>query len=214
MNLTQKILDYSLHYFDIAGIYHISTSGSCLILGLESKLQRNLDDFYITNNRLVMRGFAEYVKPALDSIVTRLKESGIEAEPIGKYGYSSRYASSGTTTFINLKNVAIKAGLGKRGKSTVVINPVFGSRLRFSALKLETPLETNKDDPDEESPFCKDCSICIDECPVNILEPYRMGDDTKCLSNITHNAAVIKDKKVILCDICLNKCPANQIELK
>jgi epoxyqueuosine reductase QueG len=210
MNLTKKILDYALNCFNVAGAYPISTAESYLILGLESTPQRNLDEFEKINNRLVMKGITEYIQPRLEIIINRLKESGILAEPIGKYGYASHYASLGTINLISLKHFAIKVGLGKRGKNTVVLNSTFGSRLRFAALKVDVLFETTKDNLDEESPFCRDCSICIDECPVNILEPYRMIDDTKCLSNITNNATVIKDKKLIMCDICLKKCPVNQ----
>jgi ferredoxin len=212
MTIEDKILDCSLNHFDVAGISPISNIESCLILGLESTSQRNLDEFEKFNKRLILRGFAQYIQPGLETIMTALKELGILAKPIGKYGYSSMRASSGANNFINMKNTTIKAGLGKRGKNTVVINPIFGPRLRFAALKLDTFLEVNKELSDEESPFCKDCSICIQECPVNVLEPYRMKDATKCLSNITNDGATIKDKKVILCDICLKKCPANKLE--
>jgi len=207
MNLTEEILDVALTYFDVAGVYRMSTIESALILGLESIPRRNLDDFEKINNILVMKGFAEYVQPGLEAIINRLKELDISAEVIGKYGYTLK----GATDFINYKQAAIKAGLGKRGKNTVVLNLVFGSRLRFAALKLDTVLETTIDNPDEESPFCKDCSICIDECPVRILEPYRMLDATKRLANTTNNLALIRDKQVILCDLCLNKCPANEV---
>jgi ferredoxin len=207
MNLTEQILSYARTYFNVAGVYRISTTGSALILGLESTPQRNLDEFRHTGNKLFLRGFAEYVQPGLESILNRLEEEGIAAKAIGQFGY----VSQGTVDFISYKNAIIKAGLGKRGKNTVVLNPVFGSRLRFAALKLDTLLDTTKDNPDAESPFCQDCSICIDECPVNILEPYRMLDATKCLSNVT---SIVKGKQVIMCDICLKKCPANQVGIK
>lgn len=212
MAIENKILDCSLSYFDVAGLSSISNLESCLILGLESKEQRDLDDFRKINQGLIQQGFAKYIQPRLESIVSALKELGILAKPIGKYGYSSIRASSTANNFINMKHTAIKAGLGKRGKNTVVINPIFGSRLRFAALKLDTFLEASEDLSDEESPFCKDCSICIEECPVTVLEPYRMIDAPKCLSNITNDMAILKDQKVILCDICLKKCPANKVE--
>jgi ferredoxin len=208
MNLTEQILDYSLTYFDDAGVQPISATESALILGLESTLQYNLDNFRKINNRLIIKGFAAYVQPSLESIIIRLEELGILARPIGKYGY----VLNGAAEFINYKNIAIKAGLGKRGKNTVVLNSLFGSRLRFAALKLDTLLETTKDNLDDESPFCKDCSICIDVCPVNVLEPYQMINSNKCLSNT--NVAAINIEKVTMCDICLKKCPANKIGIK
>jgi epoxyqueuosine reductase QueG len=210
MNLVEQILGYSLIYFDAASIYPISTNESVLIIGLESTPQRNLDDFRKTNNRLLLKGFSEYIQPGLVSIINRLKESGIAAKTIGQYGY----ALKGRVDFINYKNIAIKTGLGKRGKNTLVLNPVFGSRLRFAALKMGIQMEDTKDCLEEESPSCRDCSICIDECPINVLEPYRMIDFSKCLSNTKRNLAVIDIEEVIMCDICLKKCPANQVGIK
>ena len=207
MNLTEKILSYALTYFDVAGVYNPLNSKSVLMLGLESTSQRNLDEFEKIDDRLHMTGFAKYVQPGLTLILNGLKEKGVIASVIGKYGYALR----GSIDFINYKHAAVKAGLGKRGKNTLVINPVFGSRLRFAALKLDALLEAAEDNPDEESPFCRGCSICIDECPVNILEPHRMLDTTKCLSNITGNVASTKGKRVVMCDICLNRCPANRL---
>ena len=210
MNLTEQLLGYALTYFDVAGVYHISNIESALILGLESTPKRNLDEFRKIDSKLYLAGFAEYVQPGLELMLSRLKEKGVTANVIGEYGYTLQ----GSTDFISYKQAAIKAGLGKRGKNTLVINPVFGSRLRFAALKLNTLLETTEDNPDEESPFCQACSMCINECPVDVLEPYRMLDTTKCLSNIRGNVAPIKDKQVVMCDICLKKCPANYVGMK
>jgi ferredoxin len=210
VSLTEKILGCALTYFDVAGFCSLSYDESALILGLESTTQRNLDEFDKTDVKLFMTGFARYVGPGLDLIIDRLRDEGVTASSIGKYGYTLR----GSTNFIDYKQAAIKAGLGKRGKNTLVISPVFGSRLRFAALKLNTLIENIEDNPDKESPFCQGCSICIDECPIDILEPYRMLDTTRCLSNITGNVASVKDNRVIMCDICINRCPANRVGMK
>ena len=164
MNLTERILSYAHTYFDVAGLYRLSTIENALILGLESTPQRNLDHFEKINDGLFMMGFKQYVQPGLQSIITKLGDEGILTKPIGKYGYISKRADD----FINYKNAAIKAGLGKRGKNTIVINPVFGTRLRFAALKIDAFVETTEDNTDEGSPFCQTCSICINECPVSI----------------------------------------------
>ena len=210
MNVTERILSYAHTYFDVAGLYRFSATESALILGLESTPQRNLDDFKKTNGGLFMKGFKQYVQPGLQSITTKLGDEGILAKPIGKYGYTSKWADD----FINYKNAAIKAGLGKRGKNTIVINPVFGTRLRFAALKIDTFVETTEDNTDEGSPFCQTCSVCINECPVRILEPYQMLDAPKCLANSRNNLAAMNGRRVILCDICLAKCPANEVGVK
>jgi epoxyqueuosine reductase QueG len=98
--------------------------------------------------------------------------------------------------------------LGKRGKSTVVLHPGYGSRLRFMAIKADAPLELITDSAftEEENPVCNGCSICIDICPTKALEAYRMPDPSLCLSNIT---PLTEDGRSILCDKCLYLCPTN-----
>ena len=207
MNVTERILSCAHTYFDVAGLYRLSATENALILGLESTPQRDLDDFKKINDGLFMRGFKQYVQPCLQSIIARLGSEGILAKPIGKYGYTSK----GADDFINYKNAAIKAGLGKRGKNTILINPVFGTRLRFAALRIDAFVETTEDNADEGSSFCQTCSICINECPVSILKPYQMFDAPKCLANSKNNLAAINGRRVVLCDICLAKCPANEV---
>ncbi len=210
MSLTEIILDHALNFFDVASGYPISMNESLLILGLESTPQRDLDYFEKFNNRLIMKGFKTHVKSKLEGIINRASELGISTKLVGKYGYVLK----GSSDFINYKTMAIRTGLGKRGKNSAIINHAFGSRLRFAVLKLTTLLENHKDYIEKKSSFCKDCSICIDECPEQILKPYRMTDATKCLSNISNNPAVMEGKPVSMCDICLKRCPANKIGVK
>ncbi|MFO8143657.1 MAG: hypothetical protein R6T78_03160 [Dehalococcoidales bacterium] len=209
MKSREEITECAREYFDVAGIYNVHDGKSTLILGLETRPERNLDEFGKTDRGIELPGFAKYVQPGLDQVVKNLEKLGIAASILGKYGYAHR----GEADFFNYKTAAIKAGLGKRGKNTLVINPVFGSRLRFAALRLNTILETGPDESDEESPLCRGCSICIDECPLSILKPYRLIDTAECLSNIVGDVAEVEDNRFVLCDICLQRCPANSIGL-
>jgi ferredoxin len=58
---------------------------------------------------------------------------------------------------------------------------------------------------DEASPLCDGCSICLDVCPVKILEPYRLTDISSCLSNISR---LNHEGRSILCDECVKLWPA------
>jgi epoxyqueuosine reductase QueG len=147
-----------------------------------------------------MYGFEKHAAPRLESLLEYIRSGGFSAEPIGRYGYPLKGE-------INLKEAAIRTGLGMRGKNTVVLHPEYGPRLRFMAVRTDAPLESlvGTEQADEESPFCRECSICIDECPINALEPYRMPDPSICLSNITPKT---EEGRSILCDICLYRCPA------
>jgi len=203
MTVASQIVEKAGSLFDVVGVSRLSRGESLLILGLESTPERNLDEFGHVGGNFQMHGFEKHVKPRLESLLNFIHGRGFSAEPVGRYGYPLRGE-------VNLKREAIRLGLGKRGKSTVVLHPKYGPRLRFMAVRTDAPLEpVSSVQADEENPVCRQCSICIDACPVNALEPYRMPDASICLSNIT---PVTEDGRSILCDICLHLCPAGKEE--
>ena len=204
MKTAQRIFGYAAYLFDVVGCSRrLSNGENLLILGLESTQERNLDEFGRQGNLFQMHGFRKHIGPRLQSLLGFINQQGFGAEAIGRYGYPL----DGT---INLKEEAIRAGLGKRGKSTVVLHPQYGHRLRFAAMKTDALLELTMNPvlAEEKSPFCSSCSICIDVCPNKALQPYRMTDASLCLSN----TSVMSEEhgRLVLCDKCLKLCPAGK----
>jgi len=201
---TEQIVEYAGSLFDVAGVFKSADSESILILGLESTPERNLDEFGHIEGRFQMYGFEKHAGPLLESLLGFIQSKGHSAELVGRYGYP-------LFGEMNLKELAIKLGLGKRGKSTVVLHPKYGPRLRFMAVRTNAPIEpTAVSIPiDEENPACRQCSICIDICPVNVLIPYSMPDTSICLSNVT---LIDKEGRSVLCDLCLLQCPEAEVK--
>jgi epoxyqueuosine reductase QueG len=202
MSMGRKIVDYAATLFDVVGTVRSAGQGELLILGLESTPERNLDDFERRDGETQLTGFEKYAKPRLEILVDFIREQGFPAEPLGKFGYPRQGEA-------NLKELAVSAGLGKRGKSTVVLHPHYGTRLRFMAVKTDAPLETDTipHQPETENPVCRDCMACLEACPLYILEPYRMTDTSRCLSNTTNMPEA--EGRLVPCDLCLRVCPAD-----
>jgi epoxyqueuosine reductase QueG len=203
MTIVTEILEKAKELFDVAGIIPFGNK-RLLVLGLESTFERNLDDFGHENGNFRMYGFEKHVQHRLDELMIFISKYGYSAETLGHIGYP-------LTSKTNAKELAVRLGMGKRGKSTVVLHPVYGPRLRFMTVITDIPYEEPEKPArkEEENPVCNDCSICIDSCPVNALEPYRMPDPSICLSNIT---PVDEQGHSILCDLCLKLCPAGKPE--
>ena len=202
MSVTQKIAAKANSLFDVFGVSQMSSGDRLLILGLESTPQRDLDEFGRQDGHFQLYGFEKHVWPRLESLINLISDSGFSAEPIGQYGYPRKGE-------IGLKEEAVRAGLGKWGKSTLVLNPRYGPWLRFMAIRTDAQMETLADPAPtkEENPVCSGCSICIDACPVKALEPYRMPDTSLCLSSST--TMTEEQGRLVPCAICLQSCPAN-----
>jgi epoxyqueuosine reductase QueG len=204
MTPTQKVIAVAGNLFDAVGITRLSETDNLLILGLESTAERNLDEFGYQDGRFHMFGYEKHVKARLESILNYIRGTGFQAKPLGRLGYPLNGQ-------LYLKGEALRAGMGKRGKNTIVLHPVFGPRLRLIAVVTDAPLVPIVEPVtgEEENPVCKDCAICIDACPEKILAPYRMIDPYRCRSD-TDNMLKNNDR-LLPCDLCITLCPAGKI---
>jgi ferredoxin len=203
MSVEKEIMAEAQRLFDTAGIAR-HDGNSILILGLVTNQQRNLDDFLRDENGIFrFRGFEIHAQPKLDLIINFIRQYGLKVEVWGQSGYPRGEE-------LNLKRQAVAAGLGQWGKNSVVIHPKFGPWLRLMAVKVGdtalSPTGPGKDNH-EENPLCKDCTACIDACPLGILEPYYLRDRINCLSSISK---LSEKGKLTTCDLCLEVCPIGQ----
>lgn len=110
---------------------------------------------------------------------------------------------------------AEKAGLGWRGKHTLLINRQHGSFFFLAVLVVDIAIE-----PDEpfKTDHCGTCTRCMDACPTDaIVQPYLL-DASKCISYLTIELkdAIPESFKGKMenwafgCDICQDVCPWNR----
>ena len=107
---------------------------------------------------------------------------------------------------------AQKAGLGWRGKNTLLLNRKLGSFIFLGELFINIDLEPDK----AESDHCADCYACVDACPTGALTaPYRLNAE-KCISYLTIEAnselenPYITGNHIYGCDLCQLVCPYNK----
>jgi epoxyqueuosine reductase len=108
------------------------------------------------------------------------------------------------------------AGLGWQGKNTCLIHESLGSWFFLGVIL--TSLELPREDRVQPMPDrCGSCTRCIDACPTDVLEPYRM-DASRCIAYLTiekrgpisEELAAKTGRNVFGCDICQEVCPWNR----
>ena len=133
-------------------------------------------------------------------------------EKIGHFGYRV-FTDSAPLMEVEL---ARKAGLGWRGKHTLLLNRESGSTFFLGEILADIPLPV--DDPQEA--HCGTCQSCIDICPTQaITAPYQL-DARRCISYLTiENPLVIPvefrramGNRVYGCDDCQLAVPSRRLE--
>lgn len=112
------------------------------------------------------------------------------------------------------KPIAVQAGLGWQGKSTILLNRQQGTWLFLGFIF--TTLDLPADEPARE--HCGACTRCIDACPTGaITAPFQL-DARRCISYLTieHKGAIPLEfrraigDRIYGCDECLDVCPWNR----
>ncbi|EEG76468.1 epoxyqueuosine reductase [Dethiobacter alkaliphilus] len=83
---------------------------------------------------------------------------------------------------LSLKHLAVAAGLGKIGRSGLLLTKEFGSRVRLAAIVTTAELVPDHEMTDE-SP-CEDCCACVKACPVQAIHDSGKVDVFKCLTHV------------------------------
>ena len=132
------------------------------------------------------------------------------SEAIGPFGYRV-FCDSAPVMEVEL---AKRAGLGWRGKNTLLIHPQRGSTFFLGTLYVDLALPV--DSPTEE--HCGTCARCLDICPTQaIVAPYRL-DARRCISYLTIElkGSIPEDlrgpigNRIFGCDDCQLVCPWNK----
>jgi len=126
-----------------------------------------------------------------------------------KFGYRV-FSDSAPVMEVEL---AARAGLGWRGKHTLLLSREAGSWFFLGEVYCDLPLPVDA----AETDHCGTCQRCIDVCPTQAIRaPYQL-DARRCISYLTieHKSAIPEELRPLIgnrvygCDDCQAVCPWN-----
>jgi epoxyqueuosine reductase QueG len=109
------------------------------------------------------------------------------------------------------KAMAVLAGMGWIGKSSLLVSPAWGPRIRLGTLLTDAAIPS-------DVPFhannCGECRVCMDACPAQAIADTRSTirgfatfsiDAQRCLNHMCRDPAQTGRRH--FCGICLKVCP-------
>jgi epoxyqueuosine reductase len=150
------------------------------------------------------RDYHKVLRNRLQQLVERL------AAEIGPFGHRC-FTDSAPVLEVEL---AAHAGLGWRGKHTLLLNREGGSMFFLGEIYVDLALPRSE----PVSAHCGQCSACLEACPTQaIVAPYRL-DARRCISYLTIEHAgeipiefrAAMGNRIYGCDDCQLACPWNK----
>ncbi|MFQ5454687.1 MAG: 4Fe-4S binding protein [Nitrospirota bacterium] len=163
---------------------------------------RIIDDIEDHPTRLYLHHYRS-INIMLDQIgikaANHIQENGYDALPIPA---SQIMDWKKQTAHISHKMIGVRAGLGWIGRNNLLVNPHYGSCVRYGTILTDMPLKTDK-----ALKFgCNNCMECVRVCPVNAIK--KNVDEFErivCLDRLKYYAKTYNIGHYI-CGICVEVC--------
>ena len=110
---------------------------------------------------------------------------------------------------VSFKYAASRAGLGVYGRSSLIITPQFGPRVRFGLVLTDAPLEA---DQPPRMDFCTGCQVCMKLCPGKAITE-KGHDRVKCFRSELETGVTALGVSFRFCPAyCWRKCPVGVLK--
>ncbi|MCA8296053.1 tRNA epoxyqueuosine(34) reductase QueG [Burkholderia sp. AU30198] len=215
---TRRVISVRLAYLPaetLAGDAPGEPAGALVPHDWRARERARLDDPQAAVVSIYARGrdYHKVLRNRLQTLAERIEQE------IGAFGYRV-FTDSAPVLEVEL---AQKAGVGWRGKHTLLLQRDAGSLFFLGEIYVDVPLPTDAHTSPDTAPettgaHCGSCTRCIGACPTGaIVEPYRV-DARRCISYLTielkgsipEPLRPMIGNRVYGCDDCQLVCPWNK----
>jgi epoxyqueuosine reductase len=161
------------------------------------------------------RDYHKVVRSRLQKLMTKVE---VELQQQSEQSTQLRYRVFCDSAPVMEVELATRAGLGWRGKHTLMLSREQGSMFFIGSILTNYPFDVTP----PTSGHCGSCSQCIDVCPTQaIIAPHQL-DARRCISYLTieHKGAIdlalrpLMGNRIYGCDDCQLICPWNKFAQK
>ncbi len=120
---------------------------------------------------------------------------------------------------VSERDLAAAAGLGHRGRNTLLLHPRLGSHFLIGGFFTDAEVRRTHPAPAD---LCAQCDLCLQACPTQAIRPDGQLDARLCISTWTieqpgplapEQAAQLQGN-LFGCDLCQQVCPYNRRHLR
>ncbi|HDR9109845.1 TPA: tRNA epoxyqueuosine(34) reductase QueG, partial [Burkholderia vietnamiensis] len=212
---TRRVISARLAYLPAATLAADAPDASSAPHDWRARERARLDDPQAAVVSIYARGrdYHKVLRNRLQTLAERIERE------IGAYGYRV-FTDSAPVLEVEL---AQKAGVGWRGKHTLLLQRDAGSLFFLGEIYVDVALPTDAQTAPDVAPetpgaHCGSCTRCLGACPTGaIVEPYRV-DARRCISYLTielkgsipEPLRPLIGNRVYGCDDCQLVCPWNK----
>ena len=179
---------------------------TCIMFLIPYNTGLKINDTYNMGRFARSLDYHAFAKEVDGYLIAKLKEAS---------GNEEEFASFCDSSPTDEKETAVKAGLGSKGKNSLLINKKYGSYCFISEIFTTADIETSF--AGSGGRVCSDCMLCAAACPVGAVSENGFERE-KCLSHISQKKKktekeleLLREHKTVWgCDICQQACPANK----